>query len=97
MVIIGGLHVFLIAGLLSIFIFYVASYYLKKKYPHRIYYLLPAIIITVCLALFAIFSIFTAIDGWVVMGNFFFAFAIVTGAFIGTFLPFLFLKSSKLR
>lgn len=86
---------FFIVGLLAVFIFYVLSYFFIKKYPQKIYYLLPAVVTTICIVIFIAFSFLKIKDGWVIMGNMFFAFFIVSGAFIGTFLPFLYMKLVK--
>lgn len=84
----NGLEVFLYAGILSIVVFYFVSRVLLNKQYKKITYLVPAIALTIASAIFMILSFVLIQDGWTIMGNVFFVIAIVPGAFIGTFLPF---------
>jgi len=88
------IEIIYLSGVLAIIIFYFPSYYFIKKDPQKqkIYYLLPAIITTVCLALYIVLSFFLIKDGWMIMGGIFFSFAVISGSFIGSFLPFLYLR-----
>ncbi|WP_339163910.1 hypothetical protein MHB50_12295 [Siminovitchia sp. FSL H7-0308] len=80
---------------MAIMIFYIPSYYFIKKFPQKIYYLLPAIVPTVGSVLFIIYSYLFIPDGWFMMGVFLYAFADDTGSFIGKLLPFLYLTMLK--
>lgn len=90
-----GYEVFIYAGIISVIVFYIVSYLLKKKYPQKISYLLPVAILAVCSAVFLVLQIFIIKDGWIIMENFLFGFFILLGAIIGTFLPLLYLKLFK--
>ncbi|API90814.1 hypothetical protein J32TS6_39920 [Virgibacillus pantothenticus] len=83
----NGLEVFFIAGILTIGAFYFISRTLLNKKYKKITYLTPAIAVSVASAIFMVLSFILIKDGWVIMGNSFFVIAIVSGAFIGTFLP----------
>lgn len=91
----NGLYVFFIAIIIAIIIFYFFSRYLSKKYPHRATYLWPPILLTVCASIVLVLSFFLEKDGWAMMSYYFFTISIVAGAFIGTFIPKLQIKTPK--
>jgi hypothetical protein len=85
----NGLEIFLIVGILSIITFYFISRTLLNKKYKKFTYLTPAIAVTVASLIFLVLTFILSKDGWVIMGNYFFVIVIVSGALIGTFLPFI--------
>lgn len=90
-----GLEIFFIASILSAVIFYFISRTILIRKPKTINFSTPFVIITALSILFAIFSLLTNKDGWVIMGHFFYIIAIIAGGFIGTFLPLINLNYRK--